>query len=924
MDKNNFLGNSEIAVIDEKYEKYQNNPDELEKSWINFFQGFDFAKEEYKKDKLKKQDCSILEKEFKVIDLIHAYRQRGHLFTKTNPVRKRRNYFPNLNISNFSLNENDLNKDFQAGNEIGIDKTKLKNIIQHLEKTYCDSIGVEYLFVRKPEVVEWLQKKMESTKNTPNYTPEVRKHIYFHLKLAVGFEQFIHKKFVGQKRFSLEGAESLIPALDSIIEKGADLGIKEFIIGMSHRGRLNVLANTLQKPYEDIFNEFSGKEYEDEISLGDVKYHLGYVRDITTDHNKKVRLTLAPNPSHLETVASVVEGITRAKIVHDCNKDFNKIAPIIIHGDAAIASQGIVYELIQMSQLKGYSTGGTIHLVINNQIGFTTNYTDGRSSTYCTDIAKVTRSPVFHVNGDDVEALIYTVRLAVEYRQRFHTDVFIDILCYRRYGHNEGDEPRFTQPTLYKNISKHLNVRDLYSKQLIEENIFSKEDIITAEKDYNEILELKLEKAKSLKKVHIYPFLEKIWKDYKFPNKEDFFKPVNTSISKEKIFDLTKKINYLPEDKKFFKKIQKLTKDRINMLENNRLDWASCELLAYSSLLEENIPVRISGQDAERGTFSHRHASYTIDESDEKYYPLKNISKNQAQFHIYNSSLSEYGVLGFEYGYALAHPNGLNVWEAQFGDFHNVAQVIIDQYISSAQEKWMLSNGLVLYLPHGFEGQGPEHSSGRMERFLTLAASNNMQIVNCTTPANFFHLIRRQMLRNFRLPLIVFTPKSLLRHPKCTSKVEDLALKQFEEVINDNIQNKSKITQIVFCTGKVYYDLIEAREKYNKNNVAIIRIEQLYPFPEKQIKGILNEYSNYKKCLWVQEEPENMGAWTFILRKFKFAEIEVVARPNSATTASGLHELHKLRHQKIMDKVFGKCTCEWANTYCDMHCVRSL
>lgn len=917
MDKFSFLGNSDLATIEKLYEDYIIDKNAVDKSWRKFFEGFDFARKNFAPNH---EGSNILDKEFKVINLIKAYRQRGHLFTITNPVRTRRKYFPTLDINNFGLEKKDLETVFRAGNEINIGPAKLKDIITFLKQTYCRSIGAEYIDIRKPEMVSWFQRKMESAKNTPHFTLDEKKHIYFHLKQAVGFEKFIHKKFVGQKRFSLEGVEAIIPSLNAVIEKGVELGIEEFIIGMSHRGRLNVLANILQKPFENIFEEYLGKEYQKGIILGDVKYHLGYGNDITTESGKKVRINLAPNPSHLEAIGPVVQGIARAKIDHKYHSDYNKLAPIIIHGDAAIASQGVVYEVIQMSQLEGYKTGGTIHLVLNNQVGFTTNYIDARSSTYCTDIGKVTMSPIFHVNGDDVEALIFTIKMAMEYRQKFHNDVFIDILGYRKYGHNEGDEPRFTQPVLYKAISNHPNPRDIYAQSLIKEGIYSQEEIKQHEIDFNDILETKYEIAKKTGTVHIKQFLIEDWEGYKFPFMEDFNKKTNTKVNKKELLELAGKMHQLPEGKKFFRKISKLLDNRKRMIKENKLDWAICELLAYASLLKEGIHVRISGQDTQRGTFSHRHAALVIEDTDDKYFPLKHVDEKQASFEILNSPLSEYGVLGFEYGYALAMPKCLTIWEAQFGDFVNVAQVIIDQYISSAEEKWGLMNGLTLYLPHGYEGQGPEHSSARIERFLTLCANNNMQVMNITSPANLFHALRRQMKRNFRIPMVIFTPKSLLRHPLCTSTIEDLSAGEFNEIIDDSTTDPQIIKQVVFTSGKLFFDLFEKKKELNAKEVAIIRVEQIYPFPEVEIEKVINKYKNAVRYVWAQDEPKNMGAWNYIRNKLPKLEIEAVARPESGSPAGGLNELHKLRLKKILNKIFKKCDCEWALNYCDFRC----
>ena len=919
MDKHSYLGSADSEYIESLYNKYREDPSSVDESWRKFFEGFEFAG---RFDKKPKPCDDSVDREFKVISLIDGYRLRGHLFTKTNPVRTRRQYSPTLDIENFGLSAEDMETVFQAGKNIGIGPAKLKDIVAHLQQTYCQSVGVEFMFIRIPEIVKWMKDKMEPVKNTPHYNVSEKKHIYYHLKQAVGFEQFIHRKFVGQKRFSLEGTETVIPALDAVIEKGSDQGIEEFVIGMAHRGRLNVLANIMKKSYQDIFGEFNAKQYNEEITLGDVKYHLGYNNTITTDNGKKVKLSLVPNPSHLEASDPVALGIARAKTDRQYGGDYNKVAPILIHGDSAIAGQGVVYEVIQMSQLTGYKNGGTIHLVLNNQVGFTTNYLDARSSTYCTDVAKVTKSPVFHVNGDDVEALIYTIKLAMEYRQIFHSDVFIDILGFRKYGHNEGDEPRFTQPLLYNKISTHPNTRDIYSKKLIEQGIFSKDDISQREKDFNDLLEESLKNSKKDSTVKIDQFLKEDWKDLRYSRKTDFSSSPETGVKKETLLEIAGKINTLPGDKPFFSKINKLLADRNKMIKSNKLDWALGELLAYGSLLLEGHPVRVSGQDSERGTFSHRHASYVVQDSDEKYYPLRHLSNNQAEFNIFNSPLNEYGVLGYEYGYALAAPNSLTIWEAQFGDFNNVAQVIIDQYISSAEEKWGIMNGLVLFLPHGYEGQGPEHSSARIERFLALSANNNMQLVNCTTPANFFHVLRRQIHRPFRAPLVIFTPKSLLRHPGCVSQIEEMSSGRFMELIDDQQAVPEKVRQVVFTCGRLYYDLLKRREELGVNDTAIIRVEQLYPFPHEQIQSVIKKYRQTERHVWAQDEPSNMGAWPYIQRVFKEVQLLLVSRPESGSPASGLMELHKKRLAKILDKVFMQCNCELKRRYCGQRCGR--
>jgi 2-oxoglutarate dehydrogenase E1 component len=903
MDKFSLVGNQEISAVEELYRNYLENPANVEQSWRNFFEGFELARKSYRDEELVSADESRIQKEFNIINLITGYRQRGHLFTRTNPVRKRRTYAPTLDYKNFGLEESDLNTIFHAGKEIGIGNATLKEIITHLEATYCESIGAEFLYMRQPELIDWLRIRMERSKNSEYFTPEQQKHIFYHLNIAVGFENFIHRKFVGAKRFSLEGTEALIPALDAIIVHGASLGIREFVVGMAHRGRLNVLANILEKPYKNIFKEFYATDYEEGISLGDVKYHLGFENTVTTDNGEIVKLSLIPNPSHLETVSSLAEGMVRARIDHDYDSDFGKIAPIIIHGDAAIAGQGIVYEIVQMSQLPGYKTGGTLHLVVNNQVGFTTDYLEARSSTYCTDVAKVTRSPVFHVNGDDVEALIFTVKLALEFRQHFKSDVFIDILSYRKYGHNEGDEPRFTQPHLYKIIAGHPNPRDIYARKLIERGILSQIDVEQEITRFDTQLEENYEASKLIDKLNIKNFLVDEYKSYRFPDPCEIYE-VPTAVSETELISLAEKINSLPADKKFFSKIVKLMEERSQMISNNKVDWALGELLAYASLLKEGYPVRLSGQDARRGTFSHRHSALVLEDTGETYFPLEHITPDQASFSVLNSPLNEYGVMGFEYGYSMAFPKGLTIWEGQFGDFANVAQVIFDQYISSAGEKWGMMNGLVLFLPHGYEGQGPEHSSARIERYLSLCSNYNLHVVVPTTPANLFHLLRRQVIGNVRIPMIVFTPKSLLRHPKVVSSLDKLTRGGFEKFIEDKEVEKGKAEVVVFTFGKIYFELIERREKLGKMDVAIHRIEQLSPFPSEEVREIIYSNNQAKRFLWVQDEPANMGAWPYLFRKYPELNLELVSRPESASPAAGLVEKHKKRLERIMDSVF--------------------
>lgn len=656
MDKFSFVGNADVDAIEELYTAYLKNPENVDKTWHDFFKGLEFSRTFYG-DSVEEIPENI-SKEFKVIRLIQAYRTRGHLFTQTNPVRQRRKYAPTLDIENFGLDASDLNLVFQAGNEIGIGPSPLSAIIEHLKTTYCRSIGVEYMYIRNPEEVKWIQDKLEKSKNLPNFSKEEKKIIVNKLIQATTFENYLATKFVGQKRFSLEGGESFLPALNTLMEHGTDLGIVDYVIGMAHRGRLNVLANIMNKPVEDIFTEFEGKPSEDNLFDGDVKYHMGFSSDVVSDKGIKVHISLTPNPSHLETVDPVVEGITRAKIDNRHKGDAAKACAILVHGDAAIAGQGVVYEVIQMSQLDGYKTGGTVHFVINNQVGFTTNYTDARSSTYCTDVAKVVLSPVFHVNGDDVESLCHVAQIAIEYRQKFHKDVFIDVLCYRKYGHNEGDEPRFTQPVLYKIIASHPNPKEIYFKKLTEEGSFTLEELKSIESKYKSCLDEALEKAKKSERSKVTSFLQGPWTGLKMATKEDIFKTVSTAFNEKRFIELARKSVELPGNKKFFNKIMRLFDERRQMIESGRFDWAMGELMAYLTLMDEGHDVRFSGQDVERGTFSHRHAVVKIEDSEEEYTPLNEVG-TEGKLYIYNSLLSEYAVLGFEYGYAYSSPNDL-------------------------------------------------------------------------------------------------------------------------------------------------------------------------------------------------------------------------------------------------------------------------
>ena len=910
MDKYSFLNAIHPEQISELYATYLKTPDIVEPSWRAFFQGFDFGIESGSvADGLGITGADTVPEnvlnEFKVIKLIDGYRTRGHLFTKTNPVRERRKYQPTLGLENFGLQESDLKTEFEAGSIIGLGKTTLGVIVSHLEAIYCNSIGVEYMYIRNPEEIKWIQNWINTNDNAPEYSTEQQKHILKKLNQALSFETFLHSKYVGQKRFSIEGVDALIPGLDNLMERGAEKGVEQFVVGMAHRGRLNVLTNIFGKSPEDIFSEFDSKEY-DEVELfdGDVKYHMGWTSFRESDGGKKVRMDLAPNPSHLETVNAVVGGISRAKIDTKLNGDASKILPILIHGDAAVAGQGVVYEFIQMAQLDGYKTGGTIHIVANNQVGFTTNYLDARSSTYCTDIGKVTLSPVLHVNADDVEAVCHAFSFALDFRLEFGRDVFIDILGYRKYGHNEGDEPRFTQPKLYKAIAKHQNSRDIYAEKLFKQNSIDATYVKQLEQQYKLELEDDLQASRKKDKTVITKILADDWQGYTLGRLDAILSPIDTTFSLKELDKLAQGITKLPTDKKFMRKIERIIADRNKQYtQQNSLDWAMGELLAYASLMQEGFDVRISGQDVERGTFSHRHAVIKTEQEGERYN-LHNKLGVPGKMHIYNSLLSEYAVVGFDYGYAMASPKTLTIWEAQFGDFSNGAQIMLDQYISAAESKWKTQNGLVMLLPHGYEAQGSEHSSARMERYLQLCSRDNLILADVTTPANFFHLLRRQMKWNFRKPLIVFTPKSLLRHPLVVSTKEELANGSFHEVIDDHQVDKKNVTSVVFCTGKFYYDLLQRRTQDKRDDVAIVRVEQLFPLPKDQLEAIIASYTNAKEYVWAQEEPKNMGAWGFMLMNFDTVPLRLASRRVYSSPAAGSSTRSKARHKEVIDSVF--------------------
>jgi 2-oxoglutarate dehydrogenase E1 component len=917
MDRYSYISNAHGAYIEELYRSFREDPDSVDVSWQKFFEGFEFSLEFKELDvippKPKQNGADALDqiitedsvRETRARELIHGYRTRGHLLSDTNPIRPRRKHKVFLDLEHFALSEHDLDVEFEVGNRIGIGKAPLRKILETLRKAYLGPIGFEYMYVRDPDILEWFKQKAEIEFLRYAPTVEEKKRILIKLNEAVVFENFLHTKYIGQKRFSLEGGENTIPALDTIINYAAENQVREVVIGMAHRGRLNVLSNIMGKTYEEIFNEFEGNTDPDlSYGYGDVKYHMGYTSEIMARNGKSIYLKLSPNPSHLEAVNPIVLGYTRGQIDDEYHGEENKALPILIHGDAAIAGQGIVYETTQMTNLEGYKLGGTIHIVINNQVGFTTDYDDARSSIYCTDVAKIVDAPVLHVNGDDAEAVIFAARLAVEFRQKFKRDIFLDLLGYRRHGHNEADEPKFTQPKLYNNIAKHPNPREVYTKRLIERGDVDAEIAQNMDKEFRNLLQDRLNLVKQNPLPYKPQKIEKEWQQLKKPQPEDFDRSPNTAISENVIKKVGNALTKVPEGFNTLKQIDKLIRIRKeNFFENKMLSWADAELLAYGSLLLEKIIVRISGQDVKRGTFSHRHSMIFDAETNQPYCFLCNIEKDQEEFRIYNSPLSEIGVLGFEYGYAMATPNALVIWEAQFGDFGNGAQVMIDQFIVSAESKWQRMNGIVLLLPHGYEGQGPEHSNARPERFLQLAAEHNIIVTNITTPANFFHMLRRQVKWNFRKPCIVMSPKSLLRHPEVVSPYKEFINARFLEIIDDDVDERGKIRRVLLCSGKIYYDLKHEQDHAGHQDIAIVRIEQLYPFPEKQLNQVLKKYPN-AEIVWVQEEPENMGAWSYLFRVFPNRISRGIFRKASASPATGFHKIHHEEQAKIIHKAF--------------------
>lgn len=903
--------NAHPSYIESIYLSYKKDPNSVEQDWRLFFDGFELALAQNGSSGIS-TDVSVqhITKEFGVLSLIHGFRQRGHLLSTTNPIRERKNRAPHLGLSDYGLEESDMDLVFVAGEEIGLKNATLREIIYRLRAIYCGNLGVEFTHIENKEKRLWIRSKIEQRNLSTDYGLSKEKKIRILEKLngAVVFEKFLHTKFVGQKRFSLEGGETTIAALDAIINKASELGVKEFMIGMAHRGRLNVLVNILGKTYEQVFTEFEGNTLPDQsFGDGDVKYHMGFSSQVKTTSGETVDLKLVPNPSHLEAVNPVIQGFTRAKADILYHGDYSKVLAINIHGDAAIAGQGVVYETVQMSQLKGYQTGGTLHFVINNQIGFTTDFDDARSSTYCTASAYLVQSPVFHVNGDDPEAVIFAVELATEYIQKFQCDAFVDMVCYRRHGHNEGDDPKFTQPQMYELISKHPNPREIYIKKLLERGDIANELASKLEQDFWNDLQEKMDKLKQKPLPYTYQKPEEDWRKLAITyNPNDIFKDFETGIDLEDLNEIIKHLMSLPKGFKPVSKINRLQKAQQSLLDSEKFDWAFAELTAYASILKDGKNVRMSGQDVKRGTFSHRHAVFYDEKTFEEYNRLNTLPGTNAKFMIYNSLLSEFAVLGFEYGYSYASPNNLVIWEAQFGDFYNGAQTIIDQFVCSAESKWQYMSGLVILLPHGMEGQGPEHSSARLERFLQQAAEFNIIVANVTTPANLFHMLRRQLAMPFRKPLIVMSPKSMLRHPACiSSKNEFLKGNYFKRIIPDDTLKPNGVKRVLMCSGKLYYELDQYRVENKITDTSIIRIEQLYPFDETAVRAEFDKYTK-ANIFWVQEEPENMGAWNYLLRYFRRDNIECISRKMTASPATGFKKVHDKQQQELILRAFGK------------------
>ena len=898
--------------IESLYTEFTKDSTTVDPEWKKFFEGFDFAISNggaatVSGDAGKATVTSDrLVKELGVFELIRAYRKRGHLVATTNPIRARKDRHAQLELDRFNLSDADLETSFFAGGFVGAKDGKLKDILAKLKTIYAGNIGIEYTYINNTEKCRWVEQSYDALMQKP-LSIDQRRRVLEKLNEGVIFEKFLNTKFIGQKRFGLEGGESTIPALDTIINDAAEAGVQEVVIGMAHRGRLNILANTLKKTYEQIFSEFEGNMPEDmTMGSGDVKYHLGFQSNITTPKGNTINVQLTPNPSHLEAVNPVVEGFARAKADTLYGKEYDKVLPILIHGDAAVAGQGVGYELLQMSKLAGYYTGGTIHYVINNQIGFTTDFDDARSADYCTSLASMIQAPVLHVNGDDAEAVVKCAMLAVAYRQKFNEDIFIDMVCYRKYGHNEGDEPKFTQPQLYALIDKHPNPREMYTQYLLQHGEADAQDLAKQmEAQFWADLQQRLDEVKQKPLPYTYQKPEMWWKALRKAQDADFLKSPDTSIKEEDFKKLFTALMKWPEGFSPLKKVEKLIQDKIKLFDTEgKADWATGELMAYASLLLEGNEVRLSGEDVKRGTFSHRHAVIYDQNTNQPYNRLSRLSETQGTPYIYNSLLSEFAVLGFEYGYAMANPNNLVLWEAQYGDFANGAQTIIDQYIVGGEQKWTNMNGLVMLLPHGYEGGGPEHSSARLERFLQMCAENNMVVTNITTAANFFHALRRQLKWEFRKPLINFSPKANLRHVRSYSAMSEFTTGGFSEVLDDpNIKSAAKVKKVLLCSGKMYFDLSEKQLADKREDVAIVRLEQIYPIPVNQLNALRDKYKK-ADWTWVQEEPRNMGALSFLIMNLADFKMNYISRLASASTATGFAKKHAIEQAQLVEEAF--------------------
>jgi len=898
-----YLTNSEF--IETQYELWKSNPQNVSRDWQLFFQGFELAYSTGREG-LPLLDSRLLLLQSRLEELIYRYRDLGHLLACVDPLTACQTEHPLLSLSSFNFSVKDLDRTFSSPHLQHMGEASLQEILKMLRETYCRSVGIEYMHLQDPSERMWLQERMEKTRNRPALEAEEKRRILTELARATLFEQFLHKKYLGQKRFSLEGAEVVIPMLDALVHHAAANGCRELILGMAHRGRLNVQVHVLGKPYEAVICEFE-ESYDPEsiVGSGDVKYHNGFMGDIPLADTETFRLLLASNASHLESVDPIIEGIARARQERRGEDGRKMVLPVLLHGDAAFAGEGVVAETLNLSQLEGYCTGGTVHMVINNQIGFTTLPEHARSTRYSTDIAKMLMVPVFHVHGEDPDAAVHVVKLACDYRMHFGKDAVIDVICYRKYGHNEGDEPYFTQPRMYERIRERPAVHAIYAERLLEEGIVSQDEVQSIYEQINRHLELAYEAAR--RQTCIVPG-DRFYEDWEGISRQYSHEPAHTSVPGEQLVRLARGLAAVPDGFSVHPKLARILDRRLDFVEKGEgIDWATAESLALGSLLMEGTPIRFSGQDCRRGTFSQRHAVLVDVKTGEEFTPLNSLHADQAFLAIHDSMLAENAVLGFEYGYSLASPGSLVIWEAQFGDFANNAQGIIDQYISSGESKWKRPSGLVLLLPHGMEGQGPEHSSARLERYLQLCAEDNMQVCYPTTPAQYFHLLRRQVRRNFRKPLIVMTPKSLLRSPLAVSSLQELTEGTFHEVLDD-VEASPECVRVLLCSGKVFYDLIQKRRGTAACPCAIVRLEQFYPFPEAQLKEVLAGYAGAKEWCWVQEEPQNMGGWQFVgpfLQSLLDREIQYIGRPASASPASGYHQLHKAEQDAIAGRATG-------------------